>query len=129
MAVRADRFLRGGHFMQPIRTDFTGYEGKFVAIDARTGEVVLADEDPATATGAQMSDDNIRSRVLGRAAVMDGAEVSRPARAPSGAWTLLPTKTANEAGVSAHSGQRANIGHVGGSPSPAVWPESSLSVR
>jgi hypothetical protein len=32
--------------MEPIRTDFTGYEGKYVAIDARTGEVVLADEDP-----------------------------------------------------------------------------------
>lgn len=32
--------------MNPIRTDFTGYEGKFVAIDARTGEIVLADEDP-----------------------------------------------------------------------------------
>ena len=32
--------------MQPIRTDFRGYEGKFVALDARTGEVVLADEDP-----------------------------------------------------------------------------------
>ncbi len=32
--------------MKPIRTDFTGYEGKFVAIDARTGEIVIADEDP-----------------------------------------------------------------------------------
>ncbi len=32
--------------MQAIRTDSTGYEGKFVAIDARTGEIVLADEDP-----------------------------------------------------------------------------------
>lgn len=32
--------------MQPIRTDFKGYEGQYVAIDARTGEIVLADEDP-----------------------------------------------------------------------------------
>ena len=31
--------------MEPIRTDFTGYEGQFVAIDARTGEIVLADRD------------------------------------------------------------------------------------
>jgi|GEM_PF-6144349 len=35
---------RGYHqvTMKPIRTDFTGYEGKYVAIDARTGEVVIA---------------------------------------------------------------------------------------
>jgi hypothetical protein len=32
--------------MEPIRTDFKGYEGQFVAIDARTGVIVLADEDP-----------------------------------------------------------------------------------
>ena len=32
--------------MKPIRTDFTGYEGKYVAIDARTGKIVIADEDP-----------------------------------------------------------------------------------
>jgi hypothetical protein len=32
--------------MQPIRTDFTGYEGRYVAIDARTGVIVIADEDP-----------------------------------------------------------------------------------
>jgi len=32
--------------MEPIRTDFSGYEGKFVAIDARTGKIVLADENP-----------------------------------------------------------------------------------
>jgi hypothetical protein len=31
--------------VEPPRTDFTGYEGKYVAIDVRTGEVVLADED------------------------------------------------------------------------------------
>jgi hypothetical protein len=31
--------------MEPIRTDFTGYEGKYVAIDARTGKVVIAEED------------------------------------------------------------------------------------
>ena len=32
--------------VKPIRTDFRGYEGKFVAIDARTGEVVIAKHDP-----------------------------------------------------------------------------------
>lgn len=31
--------------MKPIRTDFAGYEGKYVATDTRTGEVVIADED------------------------------------------------------------------------------------
>jgi hypothetical protein len=31
--------------MEPIRTDFKGYEGQYVAIDARTGKIVLADED------------------------------------------------------------------------------------
>jgi hypothetical protein len=32
--------------MEPIRTDFTGYEGQYVALDWRTGEIVLADQDP-----------------------------------------------------------------------------------
>lgn len=32
--------------MKPIRTDFAGYEGKYVAIDARTGKIVIADSDP-----------------------------------------------------------------------------------
>jgi hypothetical protein len=31
--------------VKPIRTDFKGYEGKYVATDTRTGEVVIADED------------------------------------------------------------------------------------
>ena len=31
--------------MEPIRTDFKGYEGKFVALDSRTGEIVVAAED------------------------------------------------------------------------------------
>jgi hypothetical protein len=31
--------------VESIRTDFTGYEGQFVALDARTGEIVLADKD------------------------------------------------------------------------------------
>lgn len=35
-----------GLAMKPIRTDFRGYEGQYVAIDARTGAVVIADEDP-----------------------------------------------------------------------------------
>jgi hypothetical protein len=32
--------------MKPIRTDFSGYEGRYVAIDLRTGKVVIADKDP-----------------------------------------------------------------------------------
>ncbi len=31
--------------VKPIRTDFKGYEGKYVATDTRTGQVVIADED------------------------------------------------------------------------------------
>jgi hypothetical protein len=31
--------------MEPIRTDFKGYEGRYVALDSRTGEIVLAAED------------------------------------------------------------------------------------
>jgi hypothetical protein len=30
--------------VKPIRTDFKGYEGKYVATDPRTGQVVIADE-------------------------------------------------------------------------------------
>lgn len=32
--------------MKPIRTDFRGYEGQYVAIDLRTGKVVIANDDP-----------------------------------------------------------------------------------
>jgi len=32
--------------MEPIRTDFRGYEGQYVAIDARSGKIVIADKDP-----------------------------------------------------------------------------------
>jgi hypothetical protein len=32
--------------MEPIHADFTGYEGQYVALDWRTGEIVLADQDP-----------------------------------------------------------------------------------
>lgn len=32
--------------MDPIRTDFRGYEGQYVAIDLRTGKVVIAHKDP-----------------------------------------------------------------------------------
>jgi hypothetical protein len=32
--------------VKPIRTDFRGYEGKFVATDKRTGKILIADEDP-----------------------------------------------------------------------------------
>jgi hypothetical protein len=38
--------LRSGRLlMEAVRTDFTGYEGQYVAIDARTGRIVLANED------------------------------------------------------------------------------------
>lgn len=32
--------------MKPLRTDFRGYECQYVAIDLRTGKIVIADEDP-----------------------------------------------------------------------------------
>jgi hypothetical protein len=32
--------------MESRRTDFKGYEGQYVAIDARTGKIVIADKDP-----------------------------------------------------------------------------------
>jgi hypothetical protein len=32
--------------MEPLGSDFSGYEGQYVALDWRTGEVVLADADP-----------------------------------------------------------------------------------
>jgi hypothetical protein len=32
--------------MEPIRTDFRGYEGMHVAMDARTGKIVIADKNP-----------------------------------------------------------------------------------
>ena len=32
--------------MEPIHTDFSGYEGQWVAIDRRTGKIVIADKDP-----------------------------------------------------------------------------------
>jgi hypothetical protein len=31
--------------VEPIKTDFAGYEGMYVAVDLRTGRVVIADED------------------------------------------------------------------------------------
>ena len=31
--------------MEPIKTDFAGYEGMYVAVDLRTGQIVMADED------------------------------------------------------------------------------------
>ena len=31
--------------VKPIHTDFKGLEGKYVATDTRTGQVVIADED------------------------------------------------------------------------------------
>jgi hypothetical protein len=31
---------------KPIHTDFSGHEGQWVAIDRRTGKIVIADKDP-----------------------------------------------------------------------------------
>jgi len=31
--------------VKPTRTDFKGYEGRYVATDTRTGQVVITDED------------------------------------------------------------------------------------
>lgn len=43
------RKARGGDgsidCVKPIRTDFRGYEGMYVATDSRTGQVVIAEED------------------------------------------------------------------------------------
>jgi len=41
----ARRLAVGGASMEPIRTDFTGYEGKYVAIDLATDEILMADND------------------------------------------------------------------------------------
>jgi hypothetical protein len=37
--------------MKPIRAHPTGYERKYVTIDARTGNVVIADSDPRVVLG------------------------------------------------------------------------------
>jgi hypothetical protein len=50
------------HDVEPLRTDFTGYEGKYVAIDARTGEVVLADDDPRVVLEAAKKLDHVSVR-------------------------------------------------------------------
>jgi hypothetical protein len=53
--------------MEPIRTDFTGYEGKYVAIDLRTNKVVIADEDPKVVLEAAKGRDHVA--VAGRVAL------------------------------------------------------------
>ena len=45
--------------MKPIRTDFRGYEGKFVAIDWDSGEIVIADEDPHVVFEQAKSRENV----------------------------------------------------------------------
>jgi len=45
--------------MEPIHTDFTGYEGKFVAIDWDTGEIVIADDDPQVVLKQAKGRDNV----------------------------------------------------------------------
>lgn len=58
--------------MKPIRTDFTGYEGKYVAIDERTGEIVIADNDPKVVLEAAKGRDHVA--VAGRVALPDEPE-------------------------------------------------------
>lgn len=48
--------------MEALRTDFTGYEGKYVAINARTGEIVLADDDPQVVLEAAKPLDHVSVR-------------------------------------------------------------------
>jgi hypothetical protein len=50
--------------MQPIRTDFKGFEGKYVATDARTGKVVIADRDPSVVLRRAKGRDHIVVRGL-----------------------------------------------------------------
>lgn len=58
--------------MEAIHTDFTGYEGKYVAIDRRTGEVVIADEDPKVVFAAARGRTDVI--VTGRVALPDEPE-------------------------------------------------------
>jgi hypothetical protein len=55
--------------VRALRTDFTGYEGKYVAIDARTGEIVIADDDPRVVLRAAKGRDHVSVR--GRVALHD----------------------------------------------------------
>lgn len=55
--------------MDAVHTDFTGYEGKYVAIDERTGEIVIADEDPKVVLTAAKGRDHVA--VAGRVARTD----------------------------------------------------------
>jgi hypothetical protein len=48
--------------VEPPGTDFRGYEGKYVAIDARAGEVVLADEDRQVVPEAAKKLDHVSVR-------------------------------------------------------------------
>jgi hypothetical protein len=48
--------------VRALRTDFTGYEGKYVAIDARTGEIVIADDDPRVVLRAAKGRDDVSVR-------------------------------------------------------------------
>lgn len=58
--------------MEAIHTDFTGYEGKYVAIDRRTGKIVIADEDPMVVLEAAKGRKYVM--VAGRVALPDEPE-------------------------------------------------------
>jgi hypothetical protein len=47
--------------MEAIRTDYRGYEGKYVALDTRTGEVVLAFDDPRVLLREAEKREHVRS--------------------------------------------------------------------
>jgi hypothetical protein len=45
--------------VKPTRIDFKGYEGKYVATDTRTGQVVIADEDLKVVLGKARKLDHV----------------------------------------------------------------------
>jgi len=55
--------------MEAICTDFTGYEAKYVAIDRRTNQVVIADKDPKVVLQAAKGRPHVT--VVGRVALPD----------------------------------------------------------
>lgn len=58
--------------MEPIKTDFTGYEGMYVAVDLRTGRVVMADE------GHHRLADRMKAERVSHAAIRRVPRVEEP---------------------------------------------------
>lgn len=51
--------------MEPIKTDFAGYEGMYVAVDLRTGRIVMSDADHH-ALADRMKDERITHAAIRR---------------------------------------------------------------